>query len=149
MRVKNLMTKNVICALPTEAVPIAARAMMEAEVGALPVVSDRKSWKLVGIVTDRDLCLRVLASNKQLQDVQVREVMTPNPIICRPEDDLAICESLMRKHRVRRIPVVDQDGKLLGIVAQADLALHAPAVELSRVLADVSRPVPHRPHKAA
>lgn len=149
MRVKDLMTKDVICVLPTEGIPMAARTMKEAEVGALPVVSDRKSWKLLGIVTDRDICLRVLATGKQPKDVQIREVMTPKPIVCRPEDTLATCESLMRKNRVRRIPVVEKEGKLVGIVAQADLALHAPAVDISRVLADVSKPARQRSHKAA
>jgi CBS domain-containing protein len=98
----------------------------------------------VGIVTDRDLCLRVLALGKNPKNIQIREVMTPKPVVCHPEDSLTVCEGLMRKNQVRRMPVVDKENRLLGIVAQADLALHAPAADVSRVVTEISKPVQHR-----
>jgi CBS domain-containing protein len=140
MKVKNVMTKEVVCCTPSDSVQTVARIMKGRDVGAVPVVSDQESRRLVGIVTDRDLCCTVIAGGKAPEVTSVRESMTPNPFTCGPEDTLEDCEKLMQKHRVRRVPVVDERGRCVGIITQADIALHASPEKVRKTVAEISRP---------
>jgi CBS domain-containing protein len=140
MRVKNLMTTNLHCCTPKDTVQAAARMMKEHGVGALPVVSDASSRRLEGIVTDRDLCCAIVAEGKAAGAVRVQDVMTATPVTCSPEDTLDGCEQLMQEHRIRRIPVIDEERRCVGIVAQADVVLHETAAKLRRTMAEISRP---------
>ncbi|HEV2495715.1 MAG TPA: CBS domain-containing protein [Terriglobia bacterium] len=151
MKVKDVMTKEVKCCRPLDSTQLAAKIMRTYDVGAVPVVSDLNTRRLEGIVTDRDLCCTVVAEASFSESVSVQEVMTPKPVMCKPEDSLEECEHLMQKHRIRRIPVVDEAGCCVGIVTQADMALHAPAVKVAKTMAVISkpRPVARRPHVAA
>lgn len=151
MKVKEVMTKEVKCCRPLDSTQVAAKIMKTYDVGAVPVVSDMNTRHLEGIVTDRDLCCTVVAEASFSESVSVQEVMTSKPITCKPEASLEECEHLMQKYRVRRIPVVDEEGDCVGIVTQADIALHAPAAKVARTLAVISRsrPVARRPHVAA
>ena len=146
MLVKEIMSKKVVFCTPSDTAQEAARAMKLSGVGALPVVSNILSARLVGIVTDRDLCCRVVAEAKLAETTRIADVMTSNPTTCTPENSLEDCEALMQKHQVRRIPVIDEQGRCVGIVAQADVALHAPAGIVAKTLAEISKSV--RPEKA-
>jgi CBS domain-containing protein len=88
----------------------------------VPVCEDRHSKKLVGIITDRDLVLHVVAQSRDANSTTVQDVMTRQPFTCRADDDLQKALDAMERNQVRRIPVVDNDGQLIGIVSQADVA---------------------------
>jgi CBS domain-containing protein len=140
MNCKNLMTPNPKVSTPSMTSGEAARIMGQENVGALPVI-DGASKKLVGIVTDRDLCLGVIAKGHRPADVQVSDCMSTHLLTCGPQDDAQYCEQLMKQHQVRRIVVVDEHGCCMGIISEGDLALYIQgAQEIHDTLREVSKP---------
>jgi CBS domain-containing protein len=125
MKCKEIMTKDPTCCLPGDTVDQAAQLMKDEDVGPVPVVADQQTKRLLGIVTDRDLALKVVAEARQIAAVTVEEVMSRNPVTCHADDDLQKAIDTMEKHQVRRIPVVDDDNRIIGIIAQADIATRA------------------------
>jgi CBS domain-containing protein len=121
-KVKEIMTSDPVCCTPQDSVTDVARLMKREDVGSVPVMKDRKSGKLSGIVTDRDLVLKVLAESRDPNSIEVEAVMTRTPVTCREDDDLENCLDAMEKHQIRRMPIVDASGRIVGIVAQADVA---------------------------
>jgi CBS domain-containing protein len=121
MKAKDIMTPTPHCCSPNDTVQQVARAMRDNDCGAIPVV---KAGKVIGIVTDRDLAVRVLAEGKG-SDARVEDFITPNPACSGADDDVRDVEKLMTDNQVRRVPIVTADGSCIGIVAQADLALAA------------------------
>ncbi len=119
---KKIMTKNPVCCLPTDMVAKAAKLMKSKNIGSLPVIENGQTQKLVGIVTDRDLTLKIVAEGLDAKSTKVEAVMTRKVVTCRAEDDLQKALDAMAEHQLRRIPVVDNDNQLLGIIAQADVA---------------------------
>ncbi len=117
-----VMTKNPICCLPNDTVVKAAELMKSGNIGSIPVIENEQTQKLVGIVTDRDLVLKVVAEGHDAKSTKVEAVMTHKIITCGAEDDLQKALDAMSEHQLRRIPVVDNDNKILGIIAQADIA---------------------------
>lgn len=140
MLVKDVMSKNLYCCAPSDTAQAAAKTMKAQGVGALPVVSDSTSRKLEGIVTDRDLCCSVIADARLAETTKIADVMTRNPVTCAVENTLEDCEDLMQKHQVRRLPVTDKQGRCIGLVAQADIALHGPAARVGKMVAEISKP---------
>jgi CBS domain-containing protein len=136
-----------VCCLADDDVERIAQWMQTEDIGSVPVVNNYQSRRVIGIVTDRDLALRVLAAKREAQDTVVGDVMTPNPITCDPSDDLEDVMEVMSQHQIRRIPVVSNTGQLLGIISQADLAtrLRDPH-KAAEVLQDVSQPNTLRVH---
>jgi CBS domain-containing protein len=116
------MTRNPVSARPDDTVASVARLMKENDIGPVPIVDDNSSKRLVGIVTDRDLAIKVVAAGRDPQSTPVKEVMTTNVITCRDDDDIETALDAMSTQQLRRIPVVDDGNKLLGIIAQADIA---------------------------
>jgi len=116
------MTKTPVCCLPTDMVAKAAKLMKSKNIGSLPVIENGQTQKLVGIVTDRDLALRIVAKGLDAKSTKVETVMTRKVVTCRAEDDLQKALDAMAEHQLRRIPVVDNDNQILGIIAQADVA---------------------------
>lgn len=127
MKARDIMTANPESITPDEPISQAARMMRDMDIGAVPVVEDRATMHLVGILTDRDLAMRHVAEG-HTEDCPVRHAMTNREegsdfFTARPEDTVAHVIELMSKHQVRRIPVVDDgDRRLVGIVALADVA---------------------------
>ncbi len=119
-----VMTKKPVCCLPDDLVTEAAQLMKNDHVGSIPVIEDEQGRKLVGIVTDRDLAIRIVAEGLDAKSTKVETIMTRNVVTCKAEDDLQKVVDTMSKHQLRRIPVVDDDNKILGIIAQADVAMH-------------------------
>jgi CBS domain-containing protein len=117
-----VMTKDPVCCLPNDSVAKAAELMQSENIGSIPVIENRQSQKLVGIVTDRDLALKIVAEGRDPQTTKVEEVMTHNVVTCRADDDLQKALAAMANHQLRRIPVVDNDNRIVGIIAQADVA---------------------------
>ena len=143
MKANDLMTKNPACVTPQTTAQEAAKLMESEDVGSLPVVDSRDSMHLVGIVTDRDLALRVLGRGESGSTL-ISSVMSSGKLACaHPEDDLDTIENLMVEHQVRRIPVVDQNNCICGVIAQADLARELRAVgrkDFGKVVQEISQP---------
>lgn len=139
MHAKDIMTADPACCLPEETLASAARLMAERDCGALPVVGDRSGLKIVGILTDRDIVCRAVAKGEDASRGPVASCMSTPVISITPETSVEECEQLMKKHRVRRLPVIGADGACRGIVTQADIARRAPADEVADVVKTVSR----------
>ena len=117
-----VMTKDPVCCLPNDSVGKEAELMKSENIGSIPVIENEQTRKLVGIVTDRDLTLTIVAEGRDPQTTKVEDVMTHNVVTCRADDDLQKALAAMAKHQLRRIPVVDNDYGIVGIIAQADVA---------------------------
>lgn len=120
---QDIMTQNPACCLADDQVYTSAQRMQSENVGALPVVENYETKKLIGIVTDRDLAMRVVGASRDATATLVGDVMTPDPVVCHPTDDLDTTLLVMASHQIRRIPVVDEQGQVVGIIAQADVAI--------------------------
>lgn len=118
---REVMTADPVCCEPGDSITQAAMLMKSEDVGSLPVVDSRSDRKLIGIVTDRDLVVNVVAGGS-LEGATVRDAMTANPESCREDEDISRAVELMADRQVRRMPVVDEQGRLCGIIAQADVA---------------------------
>jgi CBS domain-containing protein len=139
---RDIMTESPAVVTPETSARDAARLMEDNDCGSLPVVESRDAMKLIGIVTDRDLALRILGRGQD-PNTPVREAMTRNVSSVKPDDDLDDVEQVMSSQQVRRVPVCDDQGRVLGIVAQADLARELSAVgrkDFSRVVEKISQP---------
>lgn len=120
-----VMTSKPACCLPNDTVVKAAKLMKQENVGSIPVVESEQNTKLLGIVTDRDLALKIVAEGRDGQSTKVEAVMTGNVVTCRADDDLQKALDAMATHQLRRIPIVDGDNKVMGIISQADVATRA------------------------
>ena len=116
---REVMTKDPASCNASETVTKVASLMKQHDVGSVPVA---ESDRLVGIVTDRDIVLKVVAAGRNPDQTPVRDAMTPNPVSCKEDDDLEHALKLMKERQVRRMPIVDGSGRLSGIIAQADVA---------------------------
>ena len=125
IKIQDVMTMNPDWCLPESSTMEAGRIMKEADVGIVPVVDSESGRKVVGVVTDRDLCLAVVATGKQPDSVRVREAMTSQVVACHPDDDIRNAIHLMQGNQVRRIPVVDREGMLQGMISTADIVQQA------------------------
>lgn len=117
-----VMTRDPVCGVPGDSITRVAQVMKQQDVGSVPVVDSNDSRKLVGIVTDRDLVVKVLAQGRGIENATVRDAMTSNPVSCRDNEDVDRAVKLMADRQVRRMPIVDGEGRLVGIIAQADVA---------------------------
>ena len=136
-----VMTKNPVFCLADDNVETAAGVMKEEQVGPVPIVENEDSLKVIGIVTDRDLVLRVLAEKRDPKKTTLGEVMTKKLVSCKESDDLESAMKAMSDHQIRRIPVVDGKNRLVGIIALADLATRAEEPEkTAEVVEEISEP---------
>lgn len=119
MKLRELMTKNVIRIHPEEPVEVAARTLTQYNIGALPVCG--RDGQLYGMVTDRDLVIRCMATGRNPGSMKVRDVMTGRVISAGPDMEVSAAAHLMGRQQVRRLPVVE-NGKLCGMVSLGDLA---------------------------
>lgn len=141
MRVREIMTPDPACCTPDSTAREAATLMKDNDCGSIPVV-DGAGKRLVGTVTDRDLAVRGLAEGRG-PDTPVRELMTNKPITAGPDDEVEIVREVMVAQQVRRVPVVDGNGTIVGIVAQADIAREEGAAsdqEVGRIVEAISEP---------
>ncbi len=114
----------------------AARMMRDEDVGLIPIV---ESDHLVGTVTDRDIAVRLVAEGKSPEKTRVADIASRELVTIDPDQDVDEALRLMAKHQVRRLPVVEEDGKLVGIVAQADIAKHVSAMQTGDVVEKISK----------
>jgi CBS domain-containing protein len=114
--------------------------MKTLDVGPVPVVDNKQTKRLIGIVTDRDLALKVVAEERNPVDVKIGEVMTRELVTCRPDDDLEKAIALMASKQLRRIPVIDTNGVIIGLIAQADVATKIEGVkQTGEAVKEISR----------
>ena len=143
MQAKEIMTQAPACCTPEDRAEEAARLMRENDCGAIPVVEREGSHHLVGVVTDRDIAVRAVAEGRG-PDTRVSELMTPEPECCTADADVRDVEEVMKRHQVRRVPIIDASGQLVGIVTQADLARsHGDVIsdqEVGEVVERISEP---------
>jgi CBS domain-containing protein len=123
MKVRDLMTVDVISCRPDTSLAEAASLMWERDCGALPVVSPE--GRVIGMITDRDMCMAVATRGRPADHISVREVISGALFACLPEDDMRTALETLTTHQIRRLPVVDADGRLKGILSMNDVALHA------------------------
>lgn len=144
-RVKDIMTPQAEVVSPDATVEDAAVAMKALDIGVLPVCDEEG---LVGMLTDRDLVVRVVAARRDPKAVRVGEAMTPNIVYCFEDDDVGRAAQLLADHQIRRLPVLSRDKSLVGIVSLGDLAVHDPDQKMTaEALEDISQP--SQPRRAA
>ena len=136
MKLKDLMSGQPVQISPEETVAVAARTLARCNIGSLPVCG--QGGVLKGMVTDRDLVIRCLAAGKKPEETKVWEIMTTGVISAEPEMAAGVAASLMGRHQIRRLPVVEQ-GRLCGMVSLGDLAKHEEsAYDAADALMDIS-----------
>ncbi len=123
MKVEEIMTREVQCCGPGTNLAAAAKMMWDSDCGILPILNPE--GKVLGVVTDRDICMSATTKNKPPSEITVWESITPRAYTCRVTDDIHTAMDIMRRQQVRRLPVVDEDGVLQGIISMNDLILHA------------------------
>jgi len=114
--------------------------MKQQDVGPVLVVNDQSEMKLIGIVTDRDIAINVVAEGRDPYSTRVDSVMTEAPVTCREDDDVSEAMKRMAEYQVRRIPVVDNNGSVVGIIAQADVARSGEDQEVGELVEEISQP---------
>lgn len=125
MKAQDIMTKNPSCVTPETSLRDAARLMKEQDVGLVPVVERKGSKRVVGLITDRDMAMRVVAEGREVEGCVVRDVMSRDITTLRADTVVDEVMRVMGEEQVRRIPIVDERDELVGIVAQADVVRHA------------------------
>ena len=120
MKIQDIMTANPSSVTPDATIREAAQVMKREDVGIVPVIEGQGEKRLIGVVTDRDIAVRCVAEGKDA-NCRVREAMSDDLATCSPNDDVDHVMQTMSKEKVRRIPIVDERGSLVGIVSQADL----------------------------
>jgi CBS domain-containing protein len=117
-----VMTKDPVVCMPSDLVARVAQVMKKEDVGPVPIVENGETRKLIGMVTDRDLALRMVAEGRDTKTTKAEEVMSRKIVTCRAEDDVQKALDAMSENQLRRIPVVDDEDRIVGIIAQADVA---------------------------
>lgn len=125
MKARDIMSRNPATVTPDTPLTDAARIMKKENVGVVPVVESEGSRRLVGVLTDRDIATRAVAEGRDGASTSVGHVMTSDVRSCAPDDSVDEIMEVMGREQVRRIPIVDERGTLVGIVAQADIVLDA------------------------
>jgi len=118
----DVMTEDLVYCLPDDSVSKAAQLMKKEDIGPVLVVDNEQTKTLIGIVTDRDLALKVVGEGRDAQNTKVSEVMTRKLVTCRADDDVEQAMKAMAQYQLRRIPVVGENMTLVGIISQADVA---------------------------
>ena len=134
--IRDLMTSNPTTIEPNKTVFDAAKLMRDEDAGLIPVVEGQK---LIATITDRDITLRVVAEGKDAGSTNVRDVASTRLVTVDPDQSLDEALRLMARNQVRRLPVVEEDGKLVGIVAQADVARHTSDERTGEVVEQISK----------
>lgn len=144
MRISDIMTRDPVCCTPETTAQEVAGLMRDNDCGSIPVVESESKRTLVAIVTDRDLAIRALAEGLG-PDTPVRQLWTERPTTALPSDELEVLRTVMMQQQVRRVPVVDEKGAVVGIVAQADIAREDSAAsdrDVGRIVEAISEPNP-------
>jgi CBS domain-containing protein len=135
-KISDAMSTNPCAIDADKSVQYAAKMMRDEDVGFAPIV---EGMRLIGALTDRDIATQVVAEGKDPETTTARDIATRNVVTVHPNEDLDAALQLMARHQVRRIPVVQEDGQLVGIVAQADVAREAKPKATGEVVEEISQ----------
>jgi CBS domain-containing protein len=135
--VRDVMTARPRCAEPDTPLSQVAGLMEAEDVGAIPVLDGDR---LVGMITDRDIVVRAIAKEKDPRGMPTREISSGELVTVGPDHDLSDALQLMAQHQVRRLPVVDDENRLVGVVSQADVALEEKGKSVGEMVAEISKP---------
>jgi CBS domain-containing protein len=141
MLIREIMTRDPEVCTPEDTLQRAARLMVDCDCGSIPVI-EAGDKRLVGVITDRDITVRGVAKGKPPES-KVNDVMSPSPSFCKADDAVEEVERIMIEKQVRRVPIVDDQNRVVGIVAQADLARADRAVsdrQVGRIVEKISEP---------
>lgn len=138
MKVKDVMTADPACCIPDTALQEAAQMMIDHDCGEIPVVKNKETKQPIGVITDRDIVCRTVAKGINPLDLTVADCMTTPCVTVTPEMSIGACVWIMEDKKIRRVPVVDSDGRCCGIVALADIALQGKTGVTAEVLKEVS-----------
>lgn len=136
MLIREVMTTNPACCKPTDTLDTVARMMLEHDCGEIPVCENNR---LVGVITDRDITLRAVAAGKAPMSLAASEVMTRNVYSVYDNDKLETAFAIMSEKLVRRLPVIDANGAIIGIISQADLVAKVPSFKTARLMKSVAK----------
>ena len=142
MHVRDLMTSDVKTCRPETNLAEAVREMWEGDCGALPVVSDE--GRVAGVITDRDICIAVATRGRSPDRIAVREVARDHVHTCLPDDDVTAALQTMKLHKIRRLPVVDAEGHLRGMLSLNDIVTHAGAASPTDVVSTLASICEHQ-----
>lgn len=140
MRVSDLMTANVQTCTPDMPLQDVAVMMITNDCGLIPVCDNPNDCRVMGVITDRDIVVRAVAEGKNPIEMIASDVMTRDVFTCSPQTNIDDCCDLMEQRQIRRVPVVDERGRIVGIVAQADVARQASEARTAEVVKEVSQP---------
>lgn len=139
MKAQDIMTPNPECVTSSDSVQTAARIMRDSDVGIVPVIDDATTRRLRGVITDRDIAVRCIAEGRD-GNCSVSDLMSADLVTARADDDVSKLMDRMKDEQIRRIPIVDDNNCLVGIVAQADLARSGPDKAVGDVVQKISEP---------
>ncbi len=140
MQLEEVMCAEPQCCTPKTTIQEAARMMVDCDCGAIPVIEDKDGRKPVGIITDRDIACRAVAEGLDPKRTTVDKCMSAQLATVSADTSIQVCCQVMEKRQVRRLLALDPDGRVVGIVAQADIALNLPEHETAEVVKEVSQP---------
>ena len=140
MFVKECMTADPACCTPDTSLHAVVRLMIENDCGEIPVVSSVAERRPIGVITDRDIALRTVGEGRNPLEMSAGECMSAPCVTVTPDTTLHACCLVMEEKQIRRVPVVDDAGSCVGIVALADIARHAGQGDLSEVVKEISEP---------
>lgn len=140
MKVRQIMSHNPICCCLQDTVQTVACMLRDQNIGSVPVIADHESNRLVGIITDRDLCCSILAEGHNPSTTLIESFITRDPVTCGVDQSADSCARLMQVHQIRRIVVTDAGGRCIGIVSQADVARSIAPDGVHKMVAEISRP---------
>lgn len=127
MKCHEVITENPVFCLPEDDAGQAARLMRREHIGSIPVVTDEVRRELIGVVSARDLALKVIGESRDASRTSVYEVMTSTVVACRDDDDITSAVMAMEEHDIHRVPVVNYSGRLVGIVSREDVFFNVPS----------------------
>jgi CBS domain-containing protein len=139
MNVQEIMTKHPVYGTPDTSLHVIAQMMVENDCGCIPIVKSEDEHLPVGVITDRDIVVRAVAENRDPLDLDAVDLMTAGIVTVTPEMSVEECCRLMENKQIRRVAVIDGNGLLCGMVAQADIAKHASNDKTAEVVQEVSK----------
>jgi CBS domain-containing protein len=139
MKVSEIMTKDPACCTPDTGLQEVAQMMVDSDCGCIPVVDGKDSKMPIGMITDRDITCRVVATGQNPLDLTAQDAMTTTVVSVTPDTSIEECCNLMEESQIRRVAVVDENGACCGIIAQADIATNASESKTAEVVQEVSK----------
>ncbi|MGZ3788987.1 MAG: CBS domain-containing protein [Bacteriovorax sp.] len=139
-QVKDIMTKDPVCCLPTTSLKSVAQLMVKHDCGEIPVVYSMDRTKVVGVITDRDICCRTVARGLNPLEMTAEECMSTPAKVVKMDMSIPDCCELMEEEQIRRVPVVDDNECVCGMVSLADIARKSEEFRLAPILKHISEP---------